>query len=137
MTQVNSFETAATAYAAKAPRSRTYLTTGKAVRISNNTLLHKLADGSYAIRYHSTDIVTFHANGDITLCSGGWQSVTTVQRMNEHTPSNIRINGKDILSKRADADPRIIVTAYWETAPCGLPIVDVINSSAPLTLSQY
>lgn len=133
---VKSFEDAVRVYSDKFDKTRTYVEGVKAIRIAGNTTL-RMVKTDYVIRYHETDIVTFHADGSITLCSGGWQSVCTVRRMREHTPSNIRISGKDILSKRADANPRIIVTAYWETAPCGLPDIQVIDSAAPLTLTQY
>lgn len=38
--------------------------------------------GSLSVRYHSTEIVNVR-DGSITLRSGGWESVTTKQRMNQ------------------------------------------------------
>lgn len=56
-----------------------------AKRVDNNTYRIEYEDGSIAIRLHDTDVVTF--KGDtITLNSGGWQTVTTKDRINEHAP---------------------------------------------------
>lgn len=104
---IKSFEDAVRVYREKSPKSRTYVNGVKAVRIANNTTL-RLEGSDYVIRFHETDIVTYR-NGLVTLRSGGWISVTTVERMNEFTPNNIRTSGKDILATRADRDPRIIV----------------------------
>jgi len=35
------------------------------------------------LRYHSTNVVTFHNDGSMTLRNGGWQSKTTKERINE------------------------------------------------------
>jgi hypothetical protein len=35
------------------------------------------------VTYHSTDVVTVHANGTITLDTGGWWTNTTKSRMNQ------------------------------------------------------
>jgi len=42
-----------------------------------------------AVKFHSTDIVTYHEDGSITLDSGGWLTRTTRNRMNEFTPFSI------------------------------------------------
>ena len=39
------------------------------------------------IRLHGTDIVRKHANGSVTLNSGGWKTVTTKDRMSDHMPA--------------------------------------------------
>lgn len=43
-------------------------------------------DGETVIRLHKTDIVTKHSDGSVTLNSGGWKTVTTKDRMNDHLP---------------------------------------------------
>lgn len=58
-------------------------------KIANNTYLQKRSDGSIAVKLHSTDVVTFHQNGSVVFDSGGWQTVTTKQRMNEFSPVRI------------------------------------------------
>ena len=40
------------------------------------------ADGTH-VRYHATDVVTIHRNGDVTLRTGGWRTATTKTRMNQ------------------------------------------------------
>ena len=55
--------------------------------IDHNTVEYMRIDGSRVIRLHLTDIMTFKPNGDIVLNSGGWQTVTTKERMNKFLPS--------------------------------------------------
>lgn len=65
--------------------------------IGNNTRLHRLimedANGvqeeEYSICLHHTNVVIVHADGTYTLNSGGWQTVTTKARMNEHSPAHV------------------------------------------------
>lgn len=54
----------------------------KSKLIANNTVEYWQGE-KRVIRLHLTDIITFHPNKDITLNSGGWQTVTTKARMNE------------------------------------------------------
>ena len=54
-------------------------------KLGNNTYLKRLSvldQDSIAVRYHSTDIVTFHPDGRIVLNSGGWRTMTTKARIN-------------------------------------------------------
>lgn len=57
-------------------------------KLRNNTYVQVRDAETVAIRLHQTDILTFKANGDITLNSGGWRTVTTKARMNEYLPDN-------------------------------------------------
>lgn len=50
---------------------------------ARSTLAINYADGSKAIRYHDTDVVTFKKN-KVILNSGGFRTSTTKARMNEH-----------------------------------------------------
>lgn len=58
----------------------------RGVKLANNTYLTWSDDAGdpieFGIRLHNTEVVTFHHNGDIDLDSGGWDTVTTKQRMN-------------------------------------------------------
>ncbi len=45
-------------------------------------------DGFIYLMYHGTNIVCLAPNGDITLASGGWRSLTTKARINEVLPRN-------------------------------------------------
>ena len=51
-----------------------------AITRNNTTITHR--DGATVCTLHSTDIVKLEA-GNITLNSGGWETVTTKRRMNE------------------------------------------------------
>lgn len=54
--------------------------------LENNTRLFRRGD-DFAIRLHSTDVVTIHRDGTYTLNSGGWQTVTTKARINAYSPA--------------------------------------------------
>lgn len=54
---------------------------------ARNTLDYIAPDGTRRIRLHDTDVVTIDKRGNITLDSGGWQTVTTKDRMNQVLPS--------------------------------------------------
>jgi len=43
----------------------------------------------YAIVYYYTEIVTFHANGRITLRSGGYKTRSTKDRINDHITDRV------------------------------------------------
>ena len=61
------------------------------VRLGNNTTLVKTGS-AYAIRLHYTDVVTFTVGGQTILYTGGHVTRTTLDRMNQFTPWNIRLN---------------------------------------------
>lgn len=44
-----------------------------------------------AVRYHATNVVVYHANGSITLNTGGYYTPTTAARMNEYLPSHLHV----------------------------------------------
>ena len=52
-----------------------------------STRLHLRDNESLAIRYHNTDVVTWHPDGSCVLQSGGYQTVTTKARFNEYMPA--------------------------------------------------
>lgn len=61
----------------------------KARIIDRNTLEVFYKDGSRAIRFHHTDIITWMLNGDVILNSGGWQTSTTRERINKYVKLQI------------------------------------------------
>ena len=72
------------------------LTNGRDSRkIGNNTRAIKLADDCYGIELHNTIVVKAYLDGRIVLNSGGWQSVTTKQRMNAYIPACVGVTQKD------------------------------------------
>lgn len=52
--------------------------------LARSTLSLEYQDGSKAIRYQDTDVVTFKDN-HVILDSGGWRTVTTKERINTNT----------------------------------------------------
>lgn len=57
-------------------------------KLGNNTYLERRGV-DIAVRLHSTDIVTFHPDGSATLNSGGWQTVTTKDRINAFSEARL------------------------------------------------
>jgi hypothetical protein len=53
---------------------------------THNTLEHTFADGSTSYQLHDTEIVRIHPDGSVTLNSGGWQTCTTKDRINNLSP---------------------------------------------------
>ncbi len=51
------------------------------------TTARKLPDGSIAVRYHATDILTFTPRGGVTVNTGGFRSATTKDKINAYLPS--------------------------------------------------
>lgn len=72
---------------------------GKTFRkIGHNTTAEVLAGPSgksIGIRYHSTYVAMFHADGTVTLNTGGWHSSTTKQRLNAVLPMSVRVFQQD------------------------------------------
>ena len=42
-----------------------------------------------ALKYHETNVVTYHPDGSISLDSGGWKTPTTKRRINDYTDMRI------------------------------------------------
>ena len=60
--------------------------------LQHMTILHSLDNGDIAVRYHETDVVTYHTDESVTLDSGGWRTPTTKTRINDYNPwSFIRV----------------------------------------------
>jgi hypothetical protein len=57
-------------------------------KIDNNTYLHPVNDG-IGVRLHATDVVVIHPDNTYTLNSGGWQTVTTKDRINKFSPARL------------------------------------------------
>lgn len=81
-----------------------------------STVLYKVDDSAFAIRYHDTDVVTIHDDGSFTLFTGGHRTVTTKARINEYSPARISqkdfswyLDGKDFKSGcRVDSKGHLI-----------------------------
>jgi hypothetical protein len=73
-------------------------------KVGNNTYAYIQADGSVAIELHGTNVVVIHPDDSVMLNSGGWQTVTTKDRINQYSPVRVyqrdftwyvKINGKE------------------------------------------
>ena len=71
-------------------------------KLDHNTYLERCTEhgfgdnpeGAVCVRLHSTHIITYRADGATVLRSGGWQTVTTKDRMNKFSPVRInQVNG--------------------------------------------
>lgn len=62
-------------------------------KVGNNTYAEILHDGSVGITLHKTRVVTIHADGKYTLRNGGWNTVTTKDRINKYAP--VRVYQRD------------------------------------------
>jgi len=58
-------------------------------KVGNNTYAEILHDGTVAIKLHSTYVVKIHPDNTYTLNSGGWQTVTTKDRINQYSPRRV------------------------------------------------
>jgi hypothetical protein len=58
-------------------------------KIGNNTYLERLGDDAIGVRLHSTYVITLYADGSVELDSGGWETVTTKERMNRYSGARI------------------------------------------------
>ena len=67
------------------------------VRIGHNTTLETLYSGDgYAVRYHATHILTMRADGTVEINTGGWDTVTTKQRLNALLPAPFSLHSNRV-----------------------------------------
>lgn len=73
-------------------------------KVGNNTYAEILHDNSVGIMLHSTYVVKIHPDDTYTLQTGGWQTVTTKDRINQYSPVRVyqrkyewfvKVNGKE------------------------------------------
>jgi hypothetical protein len=69
--------------------ARDFLGNGLSRKIAHNTYVELRGGNTFAIRFHQTDVVTYHPDGQIILNTGGWQTVTTKARLNTFTPARV------------------------------------------------
>jgi len=54
--------------------------------VANHTKLIRVDESTIAVQLHSTNVVTYHADGRIVFDSGGWKTSTTKERINSFSP---------------------------------------------------
>ena len=52
-------------------------------------------EGTYSLRYHNTDIITWYLDGRILLYDGGWNTISTYRNMNRFLPNSIGVYRKN------------------------------------------
>lgn len=57
--------------------------------LENNTKLVKVDDNTFGVKLHATNVVLIHRDGTYTLNTGGWQTVTTKDRLNKYSPASV------------------------------------------------
>jgi predicted glycosyl hydrolase (DUF1957 family) len=77
------FATAAAAFATARNKDR-----GKPTE-NRNTVVVKVNDTTYGIKLYNTVVVNIHQDGTYTLNTGGWQTVTTKDRINNYSPARV------------------------------------------------
>lgn len=61
--------------------------------IGNNTILRYDGPDAFAVRLHATNVLTFTADGWTIIRSGGWETPTTSDRINQLLPAGWRVAG--------------------------------------------
>lgn len=74
-------------------------------KLQNNTYLQRHPGGDIAVRLHRTDVLTFSPGGEFTLDTGGWNTVTTKDRMNTYLPRDWRVG--------SDCGGRLFLWRNW------------------------
>lgn len=87
-------------------------------KLANNTYVHRVGD-DIAVKYHATDITTYHRDGTITLDTGGWRTATTKGRMHELIGRGLFLSSTDgvwTLSRRVGEWPAPVetVSEYYD-----------------------
>lgn len=57
-------------------------------KLENNTYLERRDPETIAVKLHNTDVVTY-TPGAVELKTGGWQTVTTKDRLNTYGPLSV------------------------------------------------
>lgn len=58
-------------------------------KVGNNTYLERIDSETIGVRLHSTFVVRIMANGSYSLHTGGWQTVTTKDRITAYSPARL------------------------------------------------
>lgn len=59
--------------------------------LQNNTYAVRRGENCIAVQLHSTDILTFYRDGRVSFNTGGWETVTTKDRINTYAPGGWRV----------------------------------------------
>jgi len=96
-------------------------------KLGHNTWVCRRDDGDVAVMYHSTDIVTFHPDYSVTVCTGGWDTVTTRGRLNNILPDH-SVYSVDRCGIIEDVEG----TAYWLNSSVEIDSKGMITGQIPI-----
>jgi hypothetical protein len=64
-------------------------------KLANNTYLERNSfDPTIAVVLHRTDIITLYPDGNVKLNTGGWNTVTTRDRLNRFCPDSVSVHSE-------------------------------------------
>jgi hypothetical protein len=63
-------------------------------KLQNNTYLERRDGDAIAVILHATDVVTLFPDGTVELNSGGWNTLTTRDRINNYLPGNWHVSSE-------------------------------------------
>jgi len=122
-------------------------------KLENNTYLKRRSASEIAIRLHHTDIIIFHNDGRIGVSTGGWNTVTTKDRINRYLPdpwsvwseSGCMFIGHGWSEPKAAFDGNSVTIEYDGAVTDGIPpeemrrqIKDAINEARrPANRARY
>ncbi len=69
-------------------------------KVGNHTYLKRRGPDAIDIELHATDVLTFHRDGAIDLCTGGFHTRTTHDRMNNFLPGGYHVGGEPVETQR-------------------------------------
>lgn len=88
-----------------------------------STSLERRGANAIAVRYHATDVVTYHRDGPTVLDSGGWRTFTTKERMCEYSPAIIcQVNGIWYVGRSWANEPTCLYVDGLKVGANGSPI---------------
>ncbi len=80
----------------------------ESLKVANHTYLKRRGPDKIAVKLHDTDVLTFHKNGQIDLCNGGYPTSTTHERMNNFLPTGYRVFGEPMQSRSSNGGMSVL-----------------------------
>ena len=109
-------------------------------QVANNTFAERRGE-DIAIKYHATDVVTYHPDGSMTLNTGGYQTYTTKDRFNRFTPFRVHsIKGRWFVADDSGSIPFVngaTLTPGNLPAPVDTSAEDKANQEMKRRIKKY
>lgn len=75
------------------------------IEVGHNTYLRRLADNKIGVHLHRTDVVVYYKDGTVELNSGGFETVTTKDRMNKFSPVGVQQTNREWFMRDSKCTP--------------------------------